>query len=139
MQTSLNYYLIAADILLIIHVAFVAFVVLGLLLILLGKFCRWEWVRNPWFRLAHLCAIGIVVLQSWLGIICPLTTWEMALRAEAGAATYSGSFIAYWLHQILYYQGPSWVFTLVYSLFGLLVLVSWFWVKPGKMTWRKSK
>ncbi len=139
MQSSSELYLIAADLLLIIHVMFVGFVVFGLLLILLGRICRWDWVLNPWFRLAHLCAIGIVVLQSWFGMICPLTTWEMALRAKAGAATYSGSFIAHWLHQILYYQAPSWVFTLVYSLFGLLVLVSWFWVKPNNFSRFRSK
>ena len=34
---------------------------------------------------------------AWIGMICPLTTWEMALRAKAGDATYSGSFIAHWL------------------------------------------
>ncbi|NNE35497.1 MAG: DUF2784 family protein, partial [Rhodothermales bacterium] len=66
------------------HVLFVAFVIFGLVLILAGKLRAWSWVRNPWFRLAHLAGIAVVVLQSWLGAICPLTKWEVALREKAG-------------------------------------------------------
>lgn len=123
-------YAIAADLLLLLHVCIVVFIVLGLIFILIGKKANWSWVRNPWFRLAHLLAIGMVVVQSWAGEVCPLTIWEMTLRSKAGDATYTGSFIAHWLEVILYYRAPPWVFTLVYTLFGLLVFVSWFWVRP---------
>lgn len=123
-------YLVLADSLLVLHVVFVAFVVLGLLAIYLGHFLNWEWVRNLWFRVSHLIAIGVVVAQSWLGVICPLTTWEMALREKAGDAVYEGSFIQHWLHAILYYSAPEWVFILSYSLFGALVLLSWFLIRP---------
>ncbi len=47
------YYLLAADLLLFGHVLFVAFVVFGLALILVGKVCAWDWVRNTWFRFAR--------------------------------------------------------------------------------------
>lgn len=123
-------YLIAADLILVIHVSFVIFVIVGLLLIFTGKFMDWGWVRNPWFRIAHLGAIGIVVLQAWLGQICPLTIWEMALRERAGDATYEGSFIAHWLQALLYYNAPAWVFTVAYTAFGAIVVLSWFWVRP---------
>ena len=93
---------------------------------------RWDWVRNRRFRIAHLIAIGVVVLQSWFGMICPLTIWEMSLRAKAGDATYAGSFIAYWLDAILYYQAPPWVFAVAYTTFGALVIISWFWVRPRR-------
>ncbi len=123
-------YLLGADILLFTHVLFVAFVVFGLVLILIGKPMRWGWVRNPWFRVAHLAAIGVVTLQAWLGVICPLTTWEMALRKRAGDATYTGEFVAHWLEQILYYRAPPWVFVACYTAFAALVIVSWLWVRP---------
>jgi hypothetical protein len=122
----------AADAVLVLHVLFVAYVVLGLVLILIGKLASWRWVRSPWFRLTHIAAIGVVVAQSWLGITCPLTTLEMALRARGGDTVYGGSFVEYWLSQLLYFSAPDWVFVLVYSLFGLLVAVSWFWVRPSK-------
>lgn len=125
--------LLAADAILVTHMLFVIFVVAGLALILVGR-TRWAWVRNPYFRWAHLAAIGIVVVQSWLGVICPLTTLEMALRARAGAATYPGSFVAHWVDALLYYRAPWWVFVAAYTAFGLLVVASWFWVKPR--TWR---
>ncbi len=125
-------YLIAADTLLIAHVLFVAFVILGLLLTLAGKVLGWPWVRNPWFRLAHVLGIGVVVLQAWLGVICPLTTWEMALRTKGGDTVYAGSFISHWLGQLLYYQAPEWVFIACYTMFGLMVAASWFWVRPRR-------
>ena len=57
--------LLLADALLLIHVLFVGFVVLGLLAIYAGCFLHWHWVRNRWFRILHLMAIAIVVLQAW--------------------------------------------------------------------------
>lgn len=131
-MNSSDFYILLADLILITHALFVMFVVVGLILILIGGACSWSWVRNPWFRLSHLIAIGFVVIQSWLGAICPLTIWENALRAKAGEVGYQDTFISYWLEKLLYYQFSQWVFVLVYTLFGALVLVSWFWVKPRK-------
>ena len=125
-------YQLAADAILVAHVLFVAFVVLGLVAIYIGYWRSWAWVRNYWFRLLHLVGIGFVVLETWVGIICPLTTWEMLLREKAGAATYSGSFIQHWLQTILYYEAPHWVFLASYTLFSLLVLASWFIVRPER-------
>ncbi len=125
-------YLLLADAILVVHVLFVLFVVVGLVLIFIGKRRGWRWVRNFYFRLVHLLAIGYVVAQSWLGAICPLTIWEMQLRDKAGDAVYAGSFIAYWLQQLLYYRAPPWVFVLAYTLFGALVAASWYWVRPKR-------
>src|SRR5579863_5719158 len=119
-----------ADLVLIVHVLYVAFVVFGLVLIWWGGFRGWSWVRNPWFRVAHLVAIGVVVVQSWLGMECPLTTLENSLRNRAGDPAYAGGFIAHWLHALLYYDAPPWVFTLGYSLFGLAVVMSLVFVRP---------
>lgn len=125
-------YLLAADAVLVLHVLFVVFVVVGLLLIITGRLLSWAWVSNWWFRISHLVAIGVVVLQSWLGVICPLTRLEMALREKAGDATYAGGFVSHWLETILYYRAPAWVFAVCYTVFGLLVLLSWYWVPPRR-------
>lgn len=119
-----------ADTILVVHFLFVCFVVLGLGLIYLGYFWQWAWVRNRRLRIAHLAVIGVVVLQSWLGMICPLTTWEMALREAAGQTVYTGAFVQHWLHQLLFFNAPAWVFIVVYTLFGILVAASWFVVRP---------
>lgn len=125
-------YLLAADAILVTHALFVGFVVLGLMLIFIGKWRGWNWVTYFWFRMAHLLAIAVVVLQSWFGVICPLTIWEMDLRTMAGEAAYSGSFIAHWLERLLYYRAPDWVFVLLYTGFGALVVASWIWIRPRR-------
>lgn len=124
------FYLIAADAILLVHIGLVLFNVFGLLLVFAGGVLSWSWVRNPWFRLVHLACIGIVVLQSWIGIICPFTDWEMTLRQKAGDAVYTGSFIAHWLGEMLYFSAPPWVFTACYTVFGLLVIAAWVLVRP---------
>lgn len=126
-------YQLAADLVLVIHALFVAFVVGGLIAIILGAGRHWPWVRDFRFRLAHLAAIGGVVLQAWLGFLCPLTVWEMQLRAKAGGQTYRESFVAHWLHELLFFDAPGWVFTLGYSLFGGVVLLIWLLVPPGRI------
>lgn len=125
-----------ADLVLIAHVSFVAFVVLGLGLIVTGGIRGWSWIRNPWFRLTHLIAIATVVTQAWLGILCPLTTLEMHLRARAGEATYAGSFIAHWLGELLYYEAPPGVFATAYTVFGAVVVFTWIRYRPRP--WRRN-
>lgn len=120
-----------ANAVLTLHLGLVLFVVLGLLLVVAGNLCGWPWVNNLWFRLAHLATIGVVVAEAWLGIVCPLTTLEMWLRSQANTATYAGGFIQYWFQQLLFYDAPDWVFILAYSVFALLVLVTW-WVFPPR-------
>lgn len=122
-----------ADLVLLLHVLVVLFILGSLVLIVLGGMRGWHWVHNPWFRLGHLLAIGVVAAQAWLGMVCPLTTLEMALRMAAGERTYAGGFIAHWVGRLLYYQAPLWVFALVYTAFGTLVAGAWWLVRPGAL------
>jgi hypothetical protein len=128
---------VLADIILLTHAAFILFVIIGQLLIVTGWRRRWRWPRNPVFRGVHLLAIGIVVTQAWLGLACPLTILEHNLRLAAGETGYQVSFISDWLHRLFFYQAPLWVFTLAYSLFGFLVLLTW-WVYPPSKRLQKS-
>jgi hypothetical protein len=125
-------YRLLADLVLVLHVGIALFVVFGLALVVAGNLRGWTWVNRPWFRLAHLAAMAIVVAESWFGMVCPLTTFEMWLRARGGGRTYAGGFIQHWLQSLLYYDAPAWVFTLVYSLFGLCVLVTWWLLPPSR-------
>jgi hypothetical protein len=122
---------VLADVVLALHVLLVGFVVGGLVLVVLGNLRGWRWVNNLWFRIAHLAAIVTVVAESWLGIVCPLTTLEMWLRAQSGAAGYSGGFVEHWLQRLLYYDAPPSVFVVVYTAFGVAVAVSWWYFPPA--------
>ena len=72
------------------------------------------------------------VVQSWFGVICPLTIWEMALRRKAGAQTYDTTFMTHWVGELLYYDAPQWVFVVAYTVFAALVVLSWFWVSATR-------
>jgi len=120
-----------ADAVLVLHLGIVVFVVGGLLLVVAGNLLRWRWVNAAWFRAAHLLAIGVVAVQTWLGQMCPLTTLETWLRTQAGLTGYQRSFIEYWVQRVLYCEAPSWVFALAYTVFGVLVLLAW-WAYPPR-------
>lgn len=130
MRDGLPYQLLA-DAVLTLHLGIVVFVIGGLALVIIGNLRAWRWVNALWFRLAHLLAIAVVVAQSWFGAICPLTSLEMWLREHARTATYTGGFIEHWFNRLLYYDAPAWVFTLGYTLFGLLVVASWWRFPPN--------
>lgn len=121
-----------ADLLLMLHVGIVCFVVGGQLLIMVGGPLGWAWVRHRGFRVVHLGLIGFIVVQTWLGALCPLTAWETALRRQAGETGYRESFIEYWLSRLLYIEAPWSAFVVAYTLFGACVLASWWWWPPQR-------
>jgi hypothetical protein len=121
-----------ADLVLALHAAVIAFIVGGLALVMAGNLAGWNWVNAFWFRVAHVGAIGFVVVETWLGQDCPLTTIEMRLRAGAGEEGYAGGFIAHWLRQTIYFEAPPWAFTLAYTVFGVLVAAAWRWFPPRR-------
>lgn len=84
-----------ADSLVVFHLAFVAFVLLGALLV--------AWKR--WVVWLHLPAIvwgALVEINAWM---CPLTPWEQHLRRAAGQSGYEGGFVEHYLLPILYPPG----------------------------------
>ncbi len=125
-------YQILADVVLLIHSLFVVFIIIALFLTIVGGFRQWLWIRNRCFRVLHLVGVGVVVVQSCFGILCPLTTLEMWLRSQTAARQYGGSFIHYWFERFLYYNAPEWVFTVVYTAFSLLVINTWVRFPPQK-------
>jgi Protein of Unknown function (DUF2784) len=121
-----------ADLVVVVHACYVAFVVCGQLAILVGALRKWKWVRNLAFRLVHLATILVVVLEAWWGIVCPLTKWEEELRERAGQTAAQSDFIARYVHDVLFYDFPPWVFTTAYSLFGAVVVLSLVLVPPKR-------
>ena len=118
-----------ADVVVAIHALYVAFVLLGLVAILIGYAWGWRWVRNRYFRIIHLIAILLVCAESIIGIDCPLTTLENGLRLAAGQNGYGGDLIGYWLDRLIFYNFPPWIFTLIYCAFGA-ALLSTLWLVP---------
>ncbi len=127
-----------ADVVVLLHATYVGIVLGGFVAIVLGIVFHWAWIRNFWFRGVHFLMIAIVVVESLLNIVCPLTTLENDLRVKGGdAAVYPGSFIGRWVHEILFYDAPDWVMTLGYCVFGLLVLGALI-AAPPRWPWAKE-
>jgi len=117
---------ILADALLVVHLAIVVFIVGGLVLVWIGAFAGWVWVRNRWFRYAHLAAIAFVAAEALLGYACPLTLWEDLLRGGERPE----SFVGRWVHRLLYYQAPEWIFAALYLAWAGATLVTLRLVPP---------
>ena len=86
---------VLADLVVVVHFAFVLLVVLGGLLVL-------RWPRVAWVQLP--AAVWGMVIE-WAGWICPLTPLENSLRARGGAAGYGGGFVEHYLLHVLYPAG----------------------------------
>lgn len=130
-------YAALADAVLLLHAGIVVFVIGGLALVLVGGAKGWPWVRALSFRLMHLAAIGVVVLESWAGLTCPLTTLESWLRQQSGQVAYSAGFIEHWVGSLLFYEAPAWVFTIIYTVFAVVVVAAW-WLYPPSLPGRSN-
>jgi len=115
-------YRIAADVIVMLHFAFVLFAVLGGLLVL-------KWRRCAWLHVPSFIWAALVMFTGW---ICPLTPLEIWLRREGGEAAYHGSFIEHYILPLLY---PAELTRELQVLLGLLVLginlaiYAWLWCK----------
>lgn len=127
----MNFYAIAADAVVFVHLLYVAFTVGGTFLILAGGLLDWHWVRNRVFRLLHLGAVVLVALEALVGVWCPLTVWEGRLRARGGQSYESDlSFVGRLIRKIIFIEIPDWGFTVMYVGFAILVIVIFLWVRP---------
>jgi len=129
-------YRLIADFILIIHFAIVLFIVGGLALIWIGFALHWRWVTRWWFRSGHLAAMVFITIQSLADTLCPLTVWEQALRTRAGQQGYTESFVEHWVHRLLYYELPGWIFTLTYCAVLGLIIAAWIAVRPERKKYR---
>lgn len=118
-----------ADAVLVAHFAIVLFITAGLPLIYLGAALGWSWVRDWRWRALHVGLIVFVASEALVGMACPLTAWEDELRGrESGSG-----FIERWVHAIMFYDVPPWVFTVAYVAFAALVALTWFVIRPTRL------
>jgi hypothetical protein len=124
-----------ADIILIIHFLIVGFNIGGLVIVWIGTLLRWTWIRNFWFRIIHLAAMSIVAIEAIFGITCPLTDWEHQMRVQ-NVGGFEGSFMQYWIHKIIFYSAPEYIFTIIYISFTIIVIATFLFIPPR---WPRKK
>jgi hypothetical protein len=116
-----------ADLLVLLHLAYILFVVLG------GILVR----ARPWVAWLHLPAAAWGAIVSAMGWVCPLTPWEQEFRRRAGQVGYTGGFIEHYLIPIIYPAGLTLDLQRAEAVFVVLVnlvLYRWAW-----RTWRARR
>ncbi len=116
-------YRLLADAVLIVHLAFIAFVVLGGILVL----------RRSWVAWLHLPAVAWGAWIEFTGRICPLTPLEIGLRARGGEGTYSGGFIERYITALIYPDGLDRRHQIVLGTFVVLLNAAIY----GWLVWRR--
>jgi hypothetical protein len=110
-----------------LHLAYFVFVTGGVLAILIGAKLRWHWVLNPWFRIAHLLSIFIVLAEDSFGVNCPLNVAEASLRStepkSVGASGGIGQVLDQLLHHTLSEKVLDELYWTLASLSILLLIV----------------
>jgi len=122
---------ILADAVVLFHFTYVVFVAGGCVALLVGAARGWIWIRGLTFRILHLIAIVFVLVESLVGIDCPLTVLEDSLRKKAGQAQYPGAFIGYWAHRLTFYDAPPWAFTILYGAVTIAIIAGFWFAPPG--------
>ena len=123
-----------SDLVVAVHLGYAAFVLAGLVLILMGAVFRWHWIRQRAFRWVHLGCIGLVAVEAIVGQSCPLTLLENWLLTVSGQAGYGRSFIGHLLYELLYYDLAPWIFTVAYVGLALLTALTLVLVPPTRRT-----
>jgi hypothetical protein len=116
----------AAILVLALHLAVIAFNVAGCVLVPIGAWRGWRWVREFWWRLAHLLSLAVVAAQALSGRTCFLTIWQ----GRASDASHVQPLIASWIERMIYWSLPLWVFAAAYVVVFVYVIALWIAVRP---------
>ena len=115
-----------AALVLAVHLAVIGFNLFGLVVIPLGAWRGWAFVRVRWWRALHLASLAVVALQALAGRACFLTIWQDDM---SGVAT-EPPLIMRVVNGLIYWPLPMWVFTAAYVVVFVYVLALWKLVPP---------
>ena len=115
-----------SEIVLLFHFCIFLFMILSFFLIPLGYYQEWKWVKNKYYRLIHLVLMGIIFIETILGFMCPLTILENFLRNDIEI----NNKITQIIHQIMYWDLPTYQFIILYLLSLLYLIFLWCFFKP---------
>ena len=118
-----------ADLVLLIHFAIAAFLVVGMLLIPLGAYWQWSWVLARRLRQIHAGFMVLITIETSFHFTCPLTTLEALLRHTHAPELFWAAKIS----KILYWDLPLEFFTIFYGCCVIWVLYLWISVPSRKI------
>ena len=115
-----------SEIVLLFHFCIFLFIILSFFFIPLGYYQKWKWVKNKYYRLIHLILMGIIFIETILGFMCPLPILENFLRNNIEI----NNKITQIIHQIMYWDLPTYQFIILYLLSLLYLIFLWIFFKP---------
>ena len=118
-----------ADLVLLTHFAIAAFLAAGMLLIPIGAYWRWSWVRARRLRQIHAGLIVLITIEAIFHITCPLTILEALLRRTHAPESFWGDQIS----KILYWDLPLEFFAILYVCCVVWILYLWKSIPPMKI------
>jgi hypothetical protein len=122
----------AAVAVLYFHFAVVAFNVFWLLVVPIGGWVRWRFVRNYWWRIAHIAALILVAAQAVAGRLCFLTIIQEYLQGRAGGEMDAPSLLTRIVSRAIYWPLPDWAFAPLYVLALVFAALLWRFVPPRR-------
>ena len=127
------FYRILADVIMVLHLAWIIFMLWGVVLTIRGFFYP-KFFERWLFRTIHLLGILFVGTLEILGKYCPLTLWENALRGHYNPETdYSGSFIIKYIEQLIYPDVSPLVVIIPTILIAAFTLAAFVLKPPAKL------
>ena len=128
-----------ADAVLWLHVMVVLFNVFGLVVVPIGAWRGWKFVRIFWWRALHLAMLAVVAIQAVFGRACFLTIWQSDLLQQAGEAGSNAPLIQGWVTRLIFWPLPLWVFVALYLAVWAYALALWRLVPPGRLQRRRFR
>lgn len=124
-----------ANVVAALHLGYALFVILGTVAILVGPTLGWRWIRNLPFRLLHLAAVYVVLIEEVFHIQCPLNVLQWGLRTASGGPAEATDGIGGILDGLLYRTIPGWALDVLYWSLGVGLLLLLYLVPPR---WRRE-
>ena len=131
---------LAANLVAVVHIAYFLFIVGGMVAIVASLRRPVPWVRNPWFRIAHIAAIYIVLFEELTGFPCPLNILQWTFRGPANGVNESTSGVGGLLDYLLYHVISPLALDIMYWSFGALAILM-IWLVPPRLPttrWRRT-
>lgn len=127
----------AAEAVLLFHLAVVLFNVAGLVVIPLGAWRGWTFVRRFWWRAIHVAILAVVALQAVLQRVCFPTLWQARLLQQAGESASTAPLIQRLVARAVFWPLPLWFFAGLYMAVCLYTVLLW-WLVPPRLPGRRS-
>jgi len=127
---STTFLLALADAVLLLHLGVIVFNIFGIIVIPLGAWRRWRFVRVFWWRALHVGILAVVALQALLNRLCFLSNWHADLVQLAGGRTSNAPAVAAFVSRLIFWPLPPLAFVVLYVAVCLYTLALWRLVPP---------